>query len=476
MKPTSRLLLVSLSLLAAGCFPEEKLVWSPDGKQLAVIDNGLRLSTPDGLLSPATLEGVQAAAWLPDSSGLVVLRDLEFSKWEEAKAVLPPEEAKRIEQIASGVPDLAKALLAATRGEDDEMKSLFESLDLRRPEILAYAFECAKQTHRAELAAALAAQHAPADMVKSLDEDSKIKVNQIAVVLREGTQSLTAPKPLFGSLFALGTPVLSPQNGLLAFDTEAGLRVMDLEGVSSLEIAPTGALAYAWTPDGTAVVRLEAATATARHSFLDPASNSSDAPQLAQLVLRTVVDASGKLLPKATDQSSGPSDQSLAVAMVSGPQRLAVLPDGRILFASLPAQFPATEQTMPAAAKLFLLDPAQGKEAKITPVPVAPEALPSTPQFFALSPDGRKVAVVEPSSDAVAVLDLATGKVEIVSPDHGKKCRTLPAWRSTTELTFATWSEETNRPEVMTQTLGEAARKISGTWEDEVVSGLLEKQ
>ena len=142
----------------------------------------------------------------------------------------------------------------------------------------------------------------------------------------------------------------------------------------------------------------------------------------------------------------------------------------------LPATFPATEQTMPAAAKLFLIEPVSGEKPKVVPVPVAPEALPSAPQFFALSPDGRKAAVVEPGSDAVAVLDLATGKVEVVSPDHGKKCRTLPAWRSITELTFATWSEETQRPEVMTMTLGESARKLSGTWPEEAVSGLLEKQ
>ena len=387
MKTTHRLFLVSLTLLAAGCFPEEKLVWSPDGKQLAVIDNGLRLSTPDGLMSPATVEGVQAGAWLPDSSGLVVLRDLPFSKWEEAKALLAPEEAKRIEQVAGGVPDLAKAFLTATRNDENEMKALFQALDIRSPEILGYAFECAKQTHHAELAAALAAQNAPEDVLKSLEEESKFTLHQIAVVLRQGAESLTAPKPLVASLFPLGAPMVSPKNGLLAFDSTNGLTVMRIDGSASLGIAPASALAYAWTPDGTAVVRLEPATITARSPVLEPARDSSDAPQLAQVVLCTVTDAAGKLLVKTDDPSTHPVDQTLAVAMVSGPQRLAVLPDGRILFASLPATFPATEQTMPAAAKLFLLEPVPGGNAKVVPVPVAPEALPSTPQFFAVSPE-----------------------------------------------------------------------------------------
>ena len=88
MKYLTRTALLALSLSAAGCFPDERLWWSPDGTQLAVLTpTGLRWSDPDGNLSDATCEDVKAAAWLSDGSGVVVLKQTETATWEAAKAL-----------------------------------------------------------------------------------------------------------------------------------------------------------------------------------------------------------------------------------------------------------------------------------------------------------------------------------------------------------------------------------------------------
>ena len=95
----------------------------------------------------------------------------------------------------------------------------------------------------------------------------------------------------------------------------------------------------------------------------------------------------------------------MPVTACSGAQRLAVLPDGRILFASVPVALPLATPAVPGIARLFLIDPAQGKDARPVAVPADPQSLPGTLQFLAVPPDGKHVALVDGRKDAVAVLD-----------------------------------------------------------------------
>jgi hypothetical protein len=117
--------------------------------------------------------------------------------------------------------------------------------------------------------------------------------------------------------------------------------------------------------------------------------------------------------------------------------RLAVLPDGRLLFASVPITLPARTASIHPGAQFCLLDPAQ-PDTKPLAVEIEEGSLPDDLSVFALSPDGQLVAVVEGGTDAVAVLEWATGKVKVISPAHdGWKSRMIPAWRNSRELSFA---------------------------------------
>ncbi|MCZ7641160.1 MAG: hypothetical protein M5U12_36995 [Verrucomicrobia bacterium] len=96
--------------------------------------------------------------------------------------------------------------------------------------------------------------------------------------------------------------------------------------------------------------------------------------------------------------------------------------------------------------------------------------------MFAPSPDGQRVAVVEAGTDAVAVLELATGKVSLLSPAHeGWKSRLIPAWRNPHELSFAALPSATaTRPELMLWRVDAPRRVLSEGWPGDVVKPWLE--
>jgi hypothetical protein len=152
----------------------------------------------------------------------------------------------------------------------------------------------------------------------------------------------------------------------------------------------------------------------------------------------------------------------LALAILPSPPRLAALPGGRVLFASIPATLPAPSKDVDPEPRLFVIS-ADGKSVQA--IPTAPGDLPTNLSFFAVSPDGTRVAVVESATDAVAVVELATGRTEIVSPAHPEwQCRTLPNWRSPTELTFAALSGPEGKPQWMLWSPGKGVRSISDRW------------
>jgi len=260
-----------------------------------------------------------------------------------------------------------------------------------------------------------------------------------------------------------------PLVGLVDVTPGQALRVSALDGSSFLEVTDANLGPWAWTLDGLSLVYL---------TPLTPSVND-DSLVLASLCLRTVVSADGKLLKEPggpQTPATCPPPTTLATVAGSGPQRLAVLPDGRILFASLAASLPAAADASLEGERLFLLSPWLRGKARPVPVPVDPALWSGTLQHFVLSPDGKMVALVDGGRDAVAVLELATGKFGVVSPDRGRKCRTLPAWRSNDELSFAALPDEkSERPEVMLLKLGQSARVISQTWDAGIVDAMLEK-
>ena len=125
--------------------------------------------------------------------------------------------------------------------------------------------------------------------------------------------------------------------------------------------------------------------------------------------------------------------------------------------------------------QFFVLDPAKPDTAPAL-VQIKEGSLPQDLSAFTVSPDGRLVAVVEGGTDAVAVLDLAGGKVKLIAPAHdGWKTRLLPAWRNPQQLVYAGLaSPAATRPELLMWPAEAKPRSLSATWPDAVVNPWLE--
>ena len=147
---------------------------------------------------------------------------------------------------------------------------------------------------------------------------------------------------------------------------------------------------------------------------------------------------------------------------------LQALPDGRVLFASPPVTLPALPG--PEVVSQFHLISADGKS--LASIPTILGDLPTDLQWFLASPDGKRVAVSEGATDAVAIVEVATGKTEIISSsESGWSSETIPAWKSATELTYVALDPVTKSPRWMLWSAEGGARCISDHWTSSATSG-----
>jgi hypothetical protein len=452
-------------LALAGCLPEERFWWSPDGSHALVqLEDGLYLARADGA-APVKLgielgnEGELASrvSWLPDGSGFVMNRVLAFSKWEDAKAVLPAEEASEVEKLARGIPLLVSAWNVAHGQKGDSDGDVTDWLPVKDRVLLGCSFYVAYTAQREILEAELRkTPKGEATLEHLREEEIVFPVQEICLVKLKDGKPDGEPRPIARSLRALVFPKISPTAKAVAFlhamaeDEAVKLEVAMLDGSARLEAAHQISAAFDWTADG--------------HSLVYSAPVMGKDSNLQRIHQLEVLKADGTLKKRSEGDVAHPDDlkgpATLAMALMPSSPRVVALPDGRVLFASQPVTFPAKGEGLEVAPLLFTVT-ADGQT--LTPVPTAPGDLPANLGWFTASPDGKKLAVVESDTDAVAVVEIESGKTEIISPVHASwQCRTMPAWKSSTELTFAALKDGT--PQWMLWKQGEGVRCISDAW------------
>ena len=452
---------VAALLLAIGCNEvEDRMSWSPDGTRAVMrIGDGLCMVDTNGNISAPLVSNVVSAAWLPDSSGLVLLRELTVTNWEEAARLLPPEETATVESLAKGLPGLFKAGLAATDGDSEAAEEkFFKPLKVEFSEFLPPTILYLFDTQPAALQQVIQECKDPKKAEANLSNLKNTKVTEISVLLLTGNQPSGPPSAIDRTLTGLQQPRPSPSAPAVAFLRGDTLMVAPLDGgTNRVSVAEKIQGGYDWTPDGKSLVYAVRLTE----------EWDSGTINLARIERRTVIDSTGALI----------EGDALPLAMSGSTfePRVRCLPNGQVLFASFQQQLPAPALTA-REARFFLINPSLGTNAVPVTVPSAPGALPQELAYFALSPDGRQIAIVESGSDAVAVLDVATGALEIVSPKRGWKSRVLPAWRGSDELYFGALPESSStRPELLRWRKGSQPQVFSRSWADAAVSGLLEK-
>jgi hypothetical protein len=348
--------------------------------------------------------------------------------------------------------------LAAADGDFETSEGkFFKPLKIEFSEFLSPTILYLLGTQPAALQQVIQGCKNPAKLEADLSNLSTTRVSEVSVLLLADNQSSDSPRAIERSLTDLQQPRPSPSAPVVAFLRGDTLVVAPLDGATNrVSVADKVEGVYDWTPDGKSLVYTVRLTE----------SGSSDI-NVGRIERRTVVGATaalvaGDILP-------------LALSGSGFTPRVRCLPDGRVLFAGLQQQLPAPALAM-RESRFFLLDPSQGTNAMPVAISTAVGALPQDLAAFAPSPDGRQIAIVESGSDAVAVLDLVTGNLEVVSPKRGWKSRVLPAWRGPDELYFAAMPDASSaRPELLVRRKGGGPQVFSRSWPDGAVSGLLEK-
>lgn len=444
--------------LITGCYVEERMFWSPDGTRAVVrLPEGLCLVDANGTISAPLTSDVTFAAWLPDSRGLVVLRRLAVTNWSEITRLVPRQETAPVETLARGLPELLKAALVAADGNVEAVEEkFFKPLRLEGTPALLAGLVCLRDTRPAVFKELLRGVKDAGQFEKDLAANS-LPVNEISVLRLDGDKLSGKPLVLERTLADLGEPQPSPSAPVVAFLRDDVLTVAPLDGgTNRIEVADKVAGRHDWTPDGKSLafaVRLAE-------------KRESGTINLAHIQRRSAISATGAL--------TAGDNQLLGTGAFAFTPRVRCLPDGRVLFASLPLQLPKPASST-SEARFYLIDPAKGPDAVPAAIGSEPGALPADLAAFSVSPNGRQIAIVESGSDAVAVLDIASGRLEVVSPKRGAQCRTLPVWRNNDELFYAALpSTGAKRPGWMRWRKGAAPQFFSGRWPAGAVQGLVE--
>lgn len=450
-----RSVLLSLTMVClvsvAGCWPEKRVNWSPNGKRAAVIAaDGLYLCNSDGQLSQRLAEGVRRVAWTPDSLQLIVVRQAAVNTWAEANRFFSAEEGASIESAA-------ELLFTEAMTYDGDWKA-FPARSLRglTPGGSTAALIYLREMHGPQLAGRIGKQWE--DLLNaelsgwvleaiSLREQGGPTAVELARSMDEYVSLVVAPD---GQAVALVQPSGNDGANLLVL-------VLDGSGRGPVHVAPRVSVFPDWSPDGRSIVY--ATTPVRKDGTMVMGSISR----------RMVRGEDGALL------SEMPAAEDLAGIAYMDETRVRCLRDGRIVFASVEVSIPCTSKDMNPRGSLFAIDPErQATVSRLVPRE-SEAALGEFVHLFEVSPDEKHICVPF-GSGQISVLTLATGDVWQIpdKPIENDQLRSAPCWRGENELCFATppaEGDETKRAQIVLCKLDfekrqASMREISQEWDE----------
>lgn len=163
---------------------------------------------------------------------------------------------------------------------------------------------------------------------------SRFTVYEVCLVHIKAGREDGVPISLARSLRAMPQPGVSPKNPAVAWlqskKKQSPIEVATLDGKEHLTVCAPAKPAFDWSADGRALI------------FATPVGGKGDS--LARIQKTTVIQESGALVESAPDAGTPnglPASVEMGMAILPDPPRLQALPDGRVLFSSLPATLPA---------------------------------------------------------------------------------------------------------------------------------------
>ncbi|TWT44620.1 hypothetical protein RAS1_10350 [Phycisphaerae bacterium RAS1] len=442
----------------AGCWPEKRVNWSPNGKRAAVIAaDGLYLCNPDGQLSSRLAENVRRVAWTPDSLQLIAVRQVAVNTWAEASRFFSAEQG-------ASIASAAELLFTEAMTYDGDWKAFpARSLHDLSPGGSTAALIHLREVHGPQLAGKIG---------KQWEDLANAELNGWvleAIAIRE--QGGPTPTELARSMDEYLSVSVAPDGQALALvqpngEDGANLLVLALDGSGRgpVVVAQRVSAYPDWSADGRSIVY---ATTPVR---------KDNTMVMGSISRRTVRGDDGALL------SEMPAAEDLAGIAYMDETRVRCLRDGRIVFASVEVSIPCTSKDLNPRGSLFAIDPErQATVSRLVPRE-SETALGEYVHLFEVSPDEKHICVPF-GSGQISVLTLATGDVWRIPdrPIENDQLRSAPCWRGDNELCFATppaEGDETKRAQMVLCKLDfekrqASMRTISKDWDEAKVKEFL---
>jgi hypothetical protein len=395
------------ALIAAGCFPEKRIIWAPDGQTAAVVTSDtLYFCDAQGNLSEPQATNVVALVWLQNSKDGVAEIKHTANSWADFASTAGDNLAKEVSAEALRLLPKFKA--------NTKMEAVLQDTIAERGEEFAHAVQLYWRDRCPDQLMDLA----PVDEAE-LQAERAVEFASLRQFHYEAGK-MTLGTVIHRSLEYAIELRLSPSGTWLAYVSATGLHALPVDGSQPATTVDNSSVAafFDWSPDGRSLVFIKS-----------PRGKNRQEVNLGALARKRLLNAEGQL--EMADDC-----EDLAGVLFDEASKVRCLKDGRILFSSMPLQLPATGMEMPQREQLFALDPTRYHSA-IRLIPNAAETqMPKRIFPFEVSPDEKCLSLLL-DQGGVAIFHLDSASVEMVQPDRDdSKIQILPTWKSNDELSY----------------------------------------
>jgi hypothetical protein len=419
-------------------------------------------------------KATDARAWLPDSRRVIAVRAVKPRNWDEYAQLLGPQRLEKTMDAAAHLPGIIKDYHGDwSKFDESEPYKTWEKTETGKTYngewLILSVFFHLQQTNPQVIAPVLEAM--PKDKKADVEENFIPRIHEIIVrdVLPSGTQAEQLLARFPDEIRWVGA---SPNGQVIAFTVEEpnrpALYVIPRSADGRAVLVDEGVTEADWTTDGQNLVY---AKTTVPYNLL------AESMQLGTITSRRVCGSDGQVLAALEPAK----DLAGILLGQNSTTRVGCLPDGRILFAAAPIHLPAITADMPSHLTLYALRsvPTPTLESVVRPEDI-PQLLDRVDRF-SLSPDKKKVAMVNEQGH-VSVVFLETGEMRSlqgvdVYPDSGKYTQLIPNWRNADEVTCVVPVGDPaggpSRAEAVLANVNGQKHAISKAWPDTVVKGLL---
>jgi len=417
-----------LTILLAGCFPDNSLVWSGDGAwglfraegKLFLVEGATGKLTPvepDGGVS--NMPGISA-----DGKHIAYVKGVPCTEVSEGLEAFPPATSAMVRRDAEQLAQKVVAGLVTPEALTSDKGKPFSFTEPYSSWVLRAMVENPED--------ALVEKLGPDVLAECRDRD--IGYCRLIVAPREDLQAsrtlATLPTAAFRCRF-------SPDGRYVAYiapdreDDDVGtLLVASVDGrIGALQIVERIALGYDWRPDSRALAYLK-----------------QDGDSLLGVVEeKVIVDTAGAL---RTELAANPDTAPVGILRCpsEGKQLSGTLfqplmqvqygPSGRLFFSSPAVTIPTSDLDEPTYS-LFCYDPVTGTVANVLPAALS-ETIGDGINFFSISPDGKRVLLtMEKNRFAIYAFGEKTPEVPL-DEDEGfgdsSLPEMLPSWRTSAQI------------------------------------------